>query len=222
VAEDTPTQPRVTLFLASRSPRRRSLLDEAGIAHRTVESGVDDGTLRAATSRVPAWVASLAYLKAAAGWAALPAQERPRAVVLGADTTVLFQGQVLGKPRDERDARRMLGALLGSVHQVLTGVALVGAGAGPRVRREMFADAATVVFGGASPAVLEGYIASGAWRGKAGGYNLPELSGRWWDARCEGDPTTVEGLPMRRLVPALAEVGIGSIGTAGAHPGGAR
>ena len=97
---------------------------------------------------------------------------------------------------------------MNSTHRVITGVAMMNAiqGSGDPVssRNQSFADTATVRFGGLTDEQLTDYLAKGDWRGKAGGYNLFDRQSAGWPITVQGDPTTVVGLPMRRLMPLLA------------------
>ena len=134
--------------------------------------------------------AALAYRKATSA-----AQVVTEGIVLACDTLVSLDGRALGKPADEPDARRMLLSLLGRPHEVFTAVFLIDA----QTKREgMFVEVAKVTIHPPGDAAIDAYIDSGGWRGKAGGYNLAELQGVWrFDV--QGDPTTVIGLPMKRL-----------------------
>lgn len=185
------------LFLASRSPRRRQLLAEHGLEHEAAHPGLDDGELEPGRVSPAAWVASLAYLKAAAGAEALGARVVARGgLVLGADTTVVKDGQIIGQPKGVADAERILRLLSDGEHEVLTGVALLD----PATRcRDVFVDRARVRVGRLSEAQLAAYLASGQWRGKAGAYNLRERLEAGWPIEHEGDPTSIMGLPMRAL-----------------------
>jgi len=179
------------LVLASRSPRRRLLLREAGIDARVIDPNLDDGLIAASTSVAPEeWVAALAYLKARAGAEQLP----PGSLVLGADTVVVKDGHIIGQPRDESHAREIIHALRNTDHEVVTGVAIISAG-----QRLIFSDSAHVIVGDVPDASIESYLASGQWRGKAGAYNLAERQQAGWPIEVTGDPTTVMGLPMQRL-----------------------
>lgn len=113
-------------------------------------------------------------------------------IVLGADTEVVLDGRLLGKPRDAADAVRMLKALRGQVHEVITGVALVQAGTG---REETAAVTTRVRMGGYSDAEIEAYVASGEPLDKAGAYAVQGLGGRLV-AQVEGCYTNVVGLPL--------------------------
>lgn len=184
--------------LASRSVRRRELLRQAGIEHDACEPGVDDGELRPGAVRPEEWVAALAYLKAAATVERMTARDAAESpVVLGADTVVVHRGRIIGQPRDEAHARAMLRDLQDAEHDVVTGVALVDA---EGARRDLFTDRASVRVGPINDGEIDSYVASGEWRGKAGAYNLVERIAAGWPITWEGDPGTVMGLPMRRLV----------------------
>ncbi|MCA9283302.1 MAG: Maf family protein [Phycisphaerales bacterium] len=179
------------LVLASRSPRRRLLLREVGIDARVIDPNLDDGLIPTPTSIAPdEWVAALAYLKARAGADQLP----PNSLVLGADTVVVKAGQIIGQPRDEQHARDIIHALRNTDHEVVTGVAILNAD-----RRFIFSDTAHVIVGDITNESIESYLATGAWRGKAGAYNLAERQEAGWPIEVTGDPTTVMGLPMNRL-----------------------
>lgn len=190
------------LVLASRSPRRRLLLTDAGIDHDVVDTGIDDADLEPGDVSPAEWAASLAYLKARAGAALGGGADRP---VLGADTVCVKDGGMIGQPVDAADARRILQLFEDGEHDVITGVALVS-----RTRRELRADRARVHVGRIGQERLEEYVAGGGWRGKAGAYNLSERLEAGWPIRYEGDPTTVMGLPMRLLETLLPPSGQGA------------
>ncbi|QQS08844.1 MAG: Maf family protein [Phycisphaerales bacterium] len=174
------------------------MLTKAGIEHIAEHPGLDDAELAPTTRGVEAYVASLAFLKAAAG-AVLP-QSAGVDVVLGADTACEQNGTIIGTPTNEDEAYHMIRSLSGREHRVLSGVALVGTWDG---RRVIFVDEARVSLGRLSEDEIRTYVASGEWRGKAGGYNLSERLAAGWPIEHSGDPTTIMGLPMRRLVPLL-------------------
>lgn len=203
-----PPIPALPLFLASRSPRRRLLLEQWGYPHEAEQPGFEDGVLQspAATAGTTwkeiapdQWVVSLAYLKAWAGAKLASARGR---IVLGADTTCVVDGAMAGTPTSEAEAREMLKRMVGKEHQVLTGVALIDlrkTDQDPDRSRRMFVDRATVRWGDITDAQIDEYVASGAWQGKAGGYNLAERLAAGWPIEYEGDETTIMGLPMRKL-----------------------
>jgi len=169
------------------------LLDEHGIEHRVIPSGIDDGGLVPGAADPIAWVMALAHLKARSAWDRL--DERCGAVVIGADTLVLKDGGLIGQPADETDARRIVDALNDGSHRVATGVAFIDERGG----RTTWYDTARVRVGHLADDARAAYIATGAWRGKAGAYNYAERADAGWPIECEGDETTVMGLPMNRL-----------------------
>ena len=102
----------------------------------------------------------------------------------------------------------MLTQMRNRQHQTITGVCLMALGlSGETVRRRIFCDRANVTIGSLSDEQIQQYLASGQWQGKAGGYNLAERIDAGWPIQCEGDPTTVMGLPMQRLAEHLAQPG---------------
>lgn len=195
------------MVLASTSPRRRRMLGEAGVAHEAVSPGLDDAELGVGCGTARQWVCALAYLKAVAGFevVARAGEDVRGMVVLGADTVVIKGEQLYGKARDEEEARRMIGEMEEAWHEVVTGVAVVE----PLVqKRTVWFDAARVWVGRIGREAVAEYAAGGGWRGKAGAYNLEERVGAGWPIRWEGDPTTVMGLPMTRLMAQLRAMGL--------------
>jgi septum formation protein len=194
--------PRV--HLASRSPRRREMLAQSGVEFDAANPGVDDGVLIRGGVTPAVWVASLAYFKAAAAmhrlgeWAYSPGEM----IILGADTVVLKNGALIGQAASSADAARIIRTLENGEHSVLTGVALIDAATG---RRDMLVDRARVRVGTIGAERIDQYVQSGDWKGKAGAYNLQERIDAGWPVVCEGDPGTVMGLPMRRLLARLAD-----------------
>lgn len=183
------------IVLASRSPRRRALLEGAGISHVCLTPAFDDAVLKPGNATPRGWVMSLAFLKA---WAA--AREGAEGLILGADTACVLDGELIGTPRDYAEAAGMIRSFSGREHEVVTGVALVDPLTG---RRCMFADSAVVTMGEIGEEEIERYVAAGAWRGKAGAYNLSERLSAGWPITYEGDPETIMGLPTRLVVRAL-------------------
>lgn len=199
----------MTLVLASASPRRatllRSLVDDFTVAPADIDEVI-------AGPHVTDAVRSLAARKAAAA-----ALRWPGAIVLAADTVVVLDGAVLGQPADGDDARRMLLALDGRSHDVVTGVAWCrraavtpGAAAAPADRAiaagRAVAAASTVRLDMA--AVLAPYLASGAWRGKAGAYGLQDAAIAGVATLESGAWSTVVGLPLSAAAALLREAGV--------------
>lgn len=193
------------LVLASSSPRRLSLLRNVGFEPRVVKPTIDDGELDAPNAdNALAWVAALANLKARNVLDQLPEDERASSLVLGSDTVVISRDRIIGQPTDEPDARAIIERLANNQHVVASGVALLGVG-----ERTVFVDTTCVRVGKIPPESVETYLESGEWRGKAGAYNYADRLEAGWDLACEGDPTTIMGLPMERLKRLLRREGIG-------------
>lgn len=185
-------------ILASASPRRQSLLSDAGYRFDVVPAEADE-SLPAGVPPADAAV-EIALRKAAA-----VARLHPGSLVLGADTIVVAPGsKVLGKPLDENDARKMLRELSGSTHVVITGVAIIDSGTGRRVLR---AVSTSVVFGRMTAADIDAYVASGEALGKAGAYAIQETGDRFVKS-VDGSFTNVVGLPMEAIAEMLADFGI--------------
>lgn len=205
------------LVLASQSPRRRQLLGEAGVAFWASAFLVDDTHLKPGRVGARGWATALAYLKAAGAARGLRerGELRDGDVVLGSDTVVALGEELIGKPVDGADAGAIVRRLENRRHEVLTGVAIVDTATGGRT---LFCDQAGVEVGPIGEERIGAYVASGRWAGKAGAYNLEEQVRAGWPITWSGDPTTVMGLPMRRLLPELAKLGIGlSVQGAGAR-----
>ncbi|MFK7790335.1 MAG: nucleoside triphosphate pyrophosphatase [Phycisphaeraceae bacterium] len=190
------------LILASQSPRRAELLREARIDFEQRSPPFADPDQPPAHLRgdeAEAYAASLAAQKARSLAAVLTGS----AVILAADTICVDDhGELVGKPRDRAHAWEMLRSFIETEHRVLTGVSLLRVGSDEQAI-ESFADVAVVRFGSVGEFELDAYLDTDDWQGKAGGYNLFDRQAAGWPIEVEGDPTTVVGLPMRRLVPML-------------------
>ncbi|MDH3457384.1 MAG: Maf family protein [Gemmatimonadota bacterium] len=183
------------IVLASASPRRRHLLEMLGIDHEVVPADVPEVQ---EPGEVPAMMAvRLARVKAES-----VAKERPDAPVLAADTVVVIDDHVLGKPTDEGDARRMLQRLSGRSHVVITAVALV-LPEGNTLERY---DVTRVWFRPVSNETIAEYVATGEPLDKAGSYGVQGCGAVLVD-RVEGDFFSVMGLPLRLVVELLDAAG---------------
>lgn len=180
------------LILASASPRRSALLRQAGIAHDVDPCDLREPDTRPDGLSAAAWAMALAYFKARR-----VAERHAGRWVLGADTVVECGGQVLGKPRDPADARRMLELQARKPADVWTGVALVRASGAVAVRRLLAVR--TRVWMRDDPQAREAYLASGHWAGKAGAYGIQDIGDALVE-RIEGSFSNVVGLPVERLV----------------------
>lgn len=190
------------LILASASPRRAELLRAAGIVFDVQVADVDE-------SRLPdeppdRYVARLAEAKAR-----VVAAGRPGRVVLGADTVVVVDAQVLGKPANQADAARMLELLSGRTHLVLTGVCVVDTGPPEGGHYDVRVDVAStmVEFRALEPAEIAWYVASGEPVDKAGAYAIQGLASRFV-TRIDGSYSNVVGLPVELVVRMCAGAGI--------------
>ena len=179
------------LVLASASPRRQELLRNAGIAFAVQPAHIPEDPLPGEDAK--ACAERLAREKARA-----VAQKRPHDTVLGADTVVVIENQILGKPTDATDATRMLRMLSGREHQVITGVCLVVKG-----QASVASETTSVTMSEISEKEIADYIATGEPMDKAGAYAIQGYAARWIP-RVEGCYFNVVGLPIA-LVAALLE-----------------
>ena len=185
------------LILASASSRRAEILRSAGIVFESLSVGIDETPWH---SEAPNHlVRRLAQAKAAA------AADRVSgaAIVLGADTEVVVDGEVLGKPIADHDACEMLRRLSGRVHEVITGLDLIRL---PDRATRSEQEVTRVTFAALSAEEINGYVATGEPFDKAGGYAIQGRAGRFI-TRVEGCYFNVVGLPLSRLCRALLELG---------------
>jgi septum formation protein len=187
------TPPHV--ILASQSPRRRELLMLVGIAHEVRPADIDETYLVGEEPRAHA--ERLAREKAA-----VVARDAPEAIVIGSDTIVVVDGDVLGKPRSTAEAIAMLRRLSGRSHVVLTAVAV-------RWRGMQQSDVVEVgvTFHPIGTEDIEAYVATGEPMDKAGAYGIQGY-GATIVQRVDGDYFAVMGLPLQRLVRLMADMGI--------------
>jgi len=179
------------LILASASPRRRELLAQAGYAFAVEAADVNESEHEDENSAE--YVLRLAEEKAQAVFARHVTEAEPL-VVLGADTTVVCDGEILAKPKDVADAKRMLRRLSGRTHEVLTGVAIatsVGLVSG--------VETTSVTFSAIPETELDFYCATNEPMDKAGAYGIQGYAARWIP-RIDGDYYNVMGLPIARVV----------------------
>ena len=187
------------LILASGSPRRHELLTQAGLTFTAEAADLNEDLLP--NEAAAAYVQRLAEEKAQAVWNAHRASDTAEdpLVVLGADTCVVVEGQILGKPADSADARRMLELLSGRTHAVLTGIAAITA---KKTVRDL--DITQVTFNVITDSEIGRYIASGEPLDKAGAYAIQGYAARWIP-RIEGCYFNVVGLPIARTITLLAQ-----------------
>jgi septum formation protein len=186
------------LVLASASPRRAELLRGAGFVFDVIVADVDESVRAGETPRD--YVMRLAEAKASAVVAR--AAGRP---VLGADTVVVIDGAILGKPAGDEDAKRMLRLLSGKSHQVLTGVCLLGGRADRPARTEVATT--TVEFAPLTAAEIDWYVGSGEPADKAGAYAVQGLASRFV-TRLDGSYSNVVGLPVPSVYRMCIDAGL--------------
>ena len=183
------------LVLASASPRRQELLRNAGISFAIHPAEIPEVPLPNETPH--SFAERLAREKALA-----VLQQRPGDVVLGADTVVLVDEHILGKPCDQADAARMLRLLSGRTHRVITGVCLAGPTKDGFV--DVRSETTLVAFDALSDDDIRSYVATGEPMDKAGAYAIQGLASRWI-SRIEGDYCNVVGLPVALVYRMLRE-----------------
>lgn len=209
--------PGATLILASASPRRRELLARLGLAFEVRVADLDETPL--ADEDPGGFVSRLAVAKAEAVAEACP---EPNVAVIGADTAVVVDHHLLGKPADDADAARMLRLLSGRTHQVLTGVAVVSRADGfddaaggsallPARSASLEVASTEVTFGPLSDADIAWYVATGEPADKAGAYALQGRAAGFVTA-ISGSPDNVIGLPLAVTRRLLEAEGIASLG----------
>jgi septum formation protein len=187
----------MNLILASASPRRAQILRDAGISFSVLSSAIDETPYPEETP--PQMVQRLADAKAEL----VAARAVGPAILIAADTVVVLDGQILGKPRSTDDARRMLELLSGRIHSVVTGVSLIRL---PEMERRQFVETTRVTFAPLSPDELSRYLATDEPYDKAGAYAIQGYAGRYIP-RIEGCYFNVVGLPLALLVDHLQKLG---------------
>lgn len=198
-----------TIYLASRSPRRRELLAQVGVKFemllfRDVPRLDPDTTEDPLPGEPPDdYVRRVAQLKALAAWQRVLVRKGLRRMpILSADTTVALANEILGKPTDRADAARMLRLLSGTRHRVLTAVAVAF-----EERLAMKVSESHVTFAPLAEARIDAYVASGEPFDKAGGYGIQGRAGAFVE-RLEGSYTGVMGLPLFETAELLREFGV--------------
>ncbi len=187
------------VYLASGSPRRRELLQQIGVRFRVLDAAVDETVLQGDSARD--YVGRLAAAKAAAGWHRRGPADAP---VLGADTAVVLDGKILGKPRDRPDAEAMLAQLSGRTHEVLTAVALhTGPGSDLRISHSW------VRFRPLQGPEIRAYWDTGEPCDKAGAYAIQGYAAVFV-AELRGSFSGVMGLPLFETAQLLSAAGVAS------------
>ena len=185
----------VMLVLASASPRRQELLRNAGIAFEVQPANIPEDPLDGENAKTCAERMAREKAIAIAG-------QRPRDAVLGADTVVVIDNQILGKPVDAADAQRMLRMLSDRDHHVITGVCLVVSG-----QCSVASEYTMVTMAKISEKEIAHYVATGEPMDKAGAYAIQGIASRWIP-RIEGDYSNVVGLPVALVYRMLRQAGL--------------
>ncbi len=186
-----------TIILASNSPRRRDLLRQIGVDFTIDPADVDERVL---PNEPPEGYA----LRVALDKARVAAARAGAGIVIAADTIVVLENEILGKPADARDAERMLTMLSGKVHRVITGLAVMDAATGKTLSR---ASVTRVWFRSLAPREIASYAATGEPRDKAGAYGIQERGALFVD-RIDGCYYNVVGLPLSLLGEMLRAFGV--------------
>ena len=180
------------LILASASPRREQLLKQIGLDFEVMPSNFDESRVCTSNPTESAQQAAIEKAKAVA-------KKLSEGIVIGADTIVVYAGEVMGKPKDQSDAVRMLKQLSGKKHEVITGVALVNA----RDNREyVWSEATLVWFKKLSDMEIKKYVESGQPMDKAGAYGIQGRAAAFVE-KIDGCYFNVVGLPLASLVAKL-------------------
>jgi septum formation protein len=196
------------IYLASKSPRRRELLQQLGVPFEELRlreaPGRDRDVVEETRDDEPAthYVERIARTKAQVAWKRMEQRALPARPVLGADTEVVLDGELFGKPRDAAHAESMLARLAGRRHDVLTGVALKSAD-----DVEFVLSVSHVTFRPLSREEIARYVATGEALDKAGAYAIQGRAAAWV-SRLEGSYSGVMGLPLFETAGLLASAGI--------------
>jgi len=201
------TQLDRSIYLASRSPRRRELLAQIGVRFQVLmfrdrpetDAELDEAVLVGEAPRV--YVERVARAKAHAGWKRIEQRNLPRAAVLAADTTVAVDGRVLGKPADRREAADMLAALSGRSHEVLSAIVLKY-----EAQLECAVSVSEVEFRTLSKDDIRQYVATGECEDKAGAYAIQGRAAQFVVA-LHGSFSGVMGLPLYETAQLLERMG---------------
>jgi len=181
------------IILASRSPRRKQLLEQAGIPFIIQSADIaEDFPDHLPSAKAPEYIA--------ANKADAIARQEPDSIIIAADTVVILENRIIGKPKDETDAREMLRALSGKKHEVVTGVVLQKA-----EKKRSFSETTEVYFHPLSDEQIQYYISHYQPYDKAGAYAIQEWIGLVGIEKIRGDYYNVMGLPVQSLMQALKQ-----------------
>lgn len=188
------------LILASTSERRRALLKAAGYSFRVAEPLFEEPPTPQHHFSPAGHTEGMAFFKVSS-----LSHKYQDCVILGADTIAVVGNELIGKPADREDARRILQRLANTTHTVITGMALLRPSTGRRLMRH---DVTELRVRPLSSSAIESYLDSGAWRGKAGAYGIQDQDDPFVE-RLEGSFSNVVGLPMELLAKMLVDFGNG-------------
>ena len=207
---------RTRLILASRSPRRAQLMEEAGYQIEQIPSPFNDPPQPELKDHISALELSISLAMEKAK--ALAPEIDDKAVLIAADTICVDdQNQLIGTPNTREQARKMLQTFRSGIHYVITGVTLLAIDDeqmqedGQTVRpiaMNCFGDEAIVMLGHLNDQLIDEYLDQNTWQGKAGGYNLTERQEAGWPIIVNGESTTVVGLPIPQTIEALKQFSI--------------
>ena len=186
------------IYLASASPRRRELLEQIGVSYQLLSVEVDEALQ--VNESPESYVSRLALEKARAGWQLV--ENKDKKPVLGADTSVVINNEILGKPVDKDHAIEMLMSLSGQTHQVMSGIALVSEN-----DEKVQVNTSSVTFRDLSKAEIEAYWHTGEPADKAGSYAIQGRAAMFI-TRLEGSFSGVMGLPLYETAELLQNVGV--------------
>jgi septum formation protein len=194
-----PEKDTAPLILASASPRRKQLLSEAGYEFSVMRPEVDESAFDADRTEPAEYAKRLALAKAKS-----VAHKHPDSLVIGADTIVDFQGRIIGKAADAKEAEQITRELFSAPHKVITGIAIVRLCDGTQL---VLSDSTTVYPKKMTAEQITEHIKGGSWRDKAGAYAIKEAGDEFVE-RIEGSLTNVMGLPTELLESLLAGLNI--------------
>ncbi len=194
---------KIDLYLASQSPRRGELLTQIGVSFSVLSVDIDETAKH--NEIAEDYVIRLAKEKAVAGWNAAKQKTKP---VLGSDTAVVINGEILGKPENNADAKRMLNLLSGKTHQVMTAVALAVPSKNPQQPElSCVISVSDVTFKLLLDSEIERYVGSGEGDDKAGSYAIQGLAAAFI-THLSGSYSGVMGLPLYETAELLNKAGI--------------
>jgi septum formation protein len=203
-----------SLYLASKSPRRKQILEQMGItdirllaAGRSQLTAYEGDETQGDGERAEDYVIRTSRIKAMQAFARIRSEALPSAPVLAADTIVVLDDEVMGKPADEQEASSMLHKLSGRTHQVITGVTLT-----TKERQQSFSVLTDVTFKQLSDEEIDYYITHYHPMDKAGAYGIQEWIGYIGVTGLSGSYFNVMGLPVQRIYEALKTYGVSPVG----------